>query len=163
MNVTAHQEKEKNEETKKGRRKKRENKRPILKKLYASLLRSFRGQHSEKMKGRAGVTGILGKTNSHFYPNKPVGHRTTMLKRLLIGAGSKHLLHKSTPMDLESNEKEFTDFFGSLLLFFARHTVEGYISLAQTIAFHFEQYFIWSKSVCHLPQARFVLRLCLSQ
>ena len=33
MNVTAHQEKEKNEQTKKGRRKKRKNKQPILKKL----------------------------------------------------------------------------------------------------------------------------------
>ena len=31
--------------------KKRENRRPILKKLRAALLRSFRGQHSEKMKG----------------------------------------------------------------------------------------------------------------
>ena len=30
---------------------KSENKRPILKKLCAALLRSFRGQHSEKMKG----------------------------------------------------------------------------------------------------------------
>ena len=48
MNVTAHQEKEKNEKTKKGRRKERENKRPILKKLCAALLRSFRGHHSKK-------------------------------------------------------------------------------------------------------------------
>ena len=46
MNVTAHQEKEKNEETKKGR--KRENRRLILKKLCAALLWSFRGQHSKK-------------------------------------------------------------------------------------------------------------------
>ena len=53
MNVTAHQEEKKNEETKKGRRKKSENKRPILKKLCAALLRSFRGQHSEKRKGSA--------------------------------------------------------------------------------------------------------------
>ena len=48
MNVTAHQEKEKNEEMKK--RKRRENRPPILKKLCAALLRSFRGQHSEKIK-----------------------------------------------------------------------------------------------------------------
>ena len=59
MNVTAHQEKEENEETKKGKRgagekkKKRENRRPILKMLRAALLRSFRGQHSEKIKGSA--------------------------------------------------------------------------------------------------------------
>ena len=57
MNVTAHQEKEKNEETKTGKRKqekrKRENRPPILRKLCAALLQSFRGQHSEKMKGSA--------------------------------------------------------------------------------------------------------------
>ena len=55
MNVTAHQEKEENE-TKKGKRRageKRKNRRPILRKLCAALLRSFRGQHSEKMKGNA--------------------------------------------------------------------------------------------------------------
>ena len=50
MNVTAHQEKEKNEETKTGRR---ENWRTILRKLCAALLRSFKGQHSEKMKRSA--------------------------------------------------------------------------------------------------------------
>ena len=53
MNV--HQEKEENEETKKGKRgageKRKENRRPILKKLCAAPLRSFRGQHSEKMNG----------------------------------------------------------------------------------------------------------------
>ena len=57
MNVTAHQEKKKNEEMKKGKRgageQKRENRQPILKKLCAALLRSFRGQHGEKMKGSA--------------------------------------------------------------------------------------------------------------
>ena len=51
MNVTAHQEKEKNKETKKGKRrageKKKENRRPILRKLCTALLRSFGGQHSE--------------------------------------------------------------------------------------------------------------------
>ena len=36
-----------------GTRKKSENKRLILKKLCAALLQSFRGQHSEKMKGSA--------------------------------------------------------------------------------------------------------------
>ena len=57
MNVTAYQEKEKNEETKTGKRRaekrERENRRLILRKLCAALLRPFRGQHSEKMKGSA--------------------------------------------------------------------------------------------------------------
>ena len=52
---------------------KRENKRPILKKLCAALLRSFKGQHGEKMKGVSGVTGTLGKTNSHFDPTQTGG------------------------------------------------------------------------------------------
>ena len=34
-------------------KRKRENRRPILKKLCAALLRSFRGQHSEKIKESA--------------------------------------------------------------------------------------------------------------
>ena len=34
-------------------KKERENKRPILKKLCAALLRLFKGQHSEKMKWSA--------------------------------------------------------------------------------------------------------------
>ena len=53
MNVTAHQER-KNEETKEGKSRageKKKNRRPILKMLCAALLRSFRGQHSEKMNG----------------------------------------------------------------------------------------------------------------
>ena len=50
MNVTAHQEKEKNEETKTGKRKDR---RTILKKLCAALLRLLRGHYSEKIKGSA--------------------------------------------------------------------------------------------------------------
>ena len=48
-----------------------ENDRPILKTLCAALLRSFRGLHGEKMvcmRGVPGVTGTLGKTNSHFDP-----------------------------------------------------------------------------------------------
>ena len=49
MTVIIHQEKEKNEETKKGKR--RENRQPILKKLRAACLQLFRGQHSEKIKG----------------------------------------------------------------------------------------------------------------
>ena len=59
MNVAAHQEKEKNE--KKGKRKAGKG-RPILKRLRATLLRSFRGLHGEKMvcvRGVPGVTGTL--------------------------------------------------------------------------------------------------------
>ena len=82
MNVTAHQEKEKNEETKKGRRK-RENRQPILKKLCAALLRSFRGQHSEKIKGCA-----RGNWDPREFRPNPNGvwDRAAMLRRLLIGA-----------------------------------------------------------------------------
>ena len=52
MNVTAHQEKKKNEETKKGKRREGEEKErkqatPVLKKLCAALLRSFRGSTSK--------------------------------------------------------------------------------------------------------------------
>ena len=57
MNVAAHQEKEKNEKT--GKRKAGED-RPILKRLRATLLRSFRGLHGEKMLRVRGVPGITG-------------------------------------------------------------------------------------------------------
>ena len=64
MNVAAHQ--EKNEKTVK--RKEGED-RPILKRLRAALLRSFRELHGEIMvcvRGVPGLTGTLGKANSHF-------------------------------------------------------------------------------------------------
>ena len=63
---------------------KRENKRPILKKLCAALLRSFRGQHSEKMK-RSTWDPREGQQPFRLNPNG-VGDRTTTLRRLLIGA-----------------------------------------------------------------------------
>ena len=47
--------------------------RPILKRLRATLLQSFRGLHGEKMvcvKGVPGVTGIFGKANSYFNPTQ---------------------------------------------------------------------------------------------
>ena len=69
MNVVAHQEKEKNEKT--GKRKAGED-RPILKRLHATLLRSFRELHGNKMvcvMGVPGITGTLGKANSHFNLN----------------------------------------------------------------------------------------------
>ena len=53
MNVAAHQDKEKNEKT--GKKKPGQN-RPILKRLRATLLRSFRALHGEKM---VCVRGVL--------------------------------------------------------------------------------------------------------
>ena len=70
MNVAAHQEKEKDEKTVK--RKAGED-RQILKRLRATLLRSFRGLHGEKMVcvgGVPGVTGTLGMANTHFDPTQ---------------------------------------------------------------------------------------------
>ena len=54
------------------RQEKREN-RLILKRLRATLLRSFRGLHGEKMvcvRGVPRVTGTFGKANSHFNPTQ---------------------------------------------------------------------------------------------
>ena len=70
MNIAAYQEKEKNEKTGKRKAGERED-RPIIKRLCATLLRSFRGLHGEKMvcvKGVSGVTGTFGKVNSLFNP-----------------------------------------------------------------------------------------------
>ena len=70
MNVAIHQEKENNEKTVK---RKAVEDRPILKRLRATLLRSFRGLHGEKMvcvRGVPGVAGILGKANNHFDPTQ---------------------------------------------------------------------------------------------
>ena len=70
MNVATDQEKEKDDKT--GKRKEGED-RPILKRLSATLLRSFRGLHGEKMlcvRGVLGVTGTLGKANSYFDPTQ---------------------------------------------------------------------------------------------
>ena len=65
----------------------RENRQPILKKLCAALLRSFRGQHSEKMKGSAQGNWDPREGQQPFRPNpNGVGDRTTTLRRLLIGA-----------------------------------------------------------------------------
>ena len=86
MNVATHQEKEKNDKT--GKRKEGKD-RPILKRLSATLLRSFRGLHGEKMvcvRGVPGVTGTLGKAIAILTQPKRVGDRTTTLRRLLIGA-----------------------------------------------------------------------------
>ena len=68
-------------------KRKSENRPPILKKLCAALLQSFRGQHSEKMKGSARGTWDPREGQQPFGPNpNGVGDRTTTLRRLLIGA-----------------------------------------------------------------------------
>ena len=69
-------------------KRKSKNKRPVLKKLCAVLLRSFKGQHSEKMKGSARGNWDPREGQQQFRPNpNGVGERTTTLRRLLIGAG----------------------------------------------------------------------------
>ena len=69
------------------RQENRENRRPILKKSCAALLRSFRGQHSEIMKGSAQGNWDLREGQQPFRPNpNGVWDRTTTLRRLLIGA-----------------------------------------------------------------------------
>ena len=65
----------------------RKNRRPILRKLCAALLRPFRGQHSEKMKGSARGNWDPREVQEPFRPNpNGVGDRTTTLRRLLNGA-----------------------------------------------------------------------------
>ena len=87
MNVANHQEKEKNEKT--GKRKAGVDRRQAnLKRLRATLLRSFRGLHGEKMvcvRGVPGVTGTSGGPTAILTQSKRVGDRTTTLRRLLIG------------------------------------------------------------------------------
>ena len=69
-------------------KRKRENRRPILKKLYAVLLRSFKGQHSKEMKGSAQGNWDPREGQQPFFPNpNGAGDRTTTLRWLLIGAG----------------------------------------------------------------------------
>ena len=59
-------------------KRKSENRPPILKKLCAALLRSFRGQHSQKMNGSALDNWDPRKGQQPFRPNpNGVGDRTT--------------------------------------------------------------------------------------
>ena len=65
-----------------------ENRQPILRKLCAALLQSFRGQHSKKMKESARGNWDPREGQQSFRPNpNRVGDCTTTLRRLLIGAG----------------------------------------------------------------------------
>ena len=73
MNVAAHQEKETNEETAKREAGEERNSQPISRRRRVALLPLFREQHGEKMiceKKVPGVTGTLGKANSHFNPTQ---------------------------------------------------------------------------------------------
>ena len=69
MNVTAHQEKEKNEETKTDRRKEKTGDR-FLKSCVLLLCGRLGGSTAKKSSGVPGVTGTLGKANSHFDPTE---------------------------------------------------------------------------------------------
>ena len=72
------------------RQKKREDKRPILKRPSAALLQSFRGQHGEKMVcvGRSFQGNRDPQEGQQPFRPKPigVGDHTTSLRRLLVGA-----------------------------------------------------------------------------
>ena len=58
-----------------------------FKEAVCCLLRSFRGQHSEKMKGSAWGNWDPREGQQPFRPNpNGVGDRTITLRRLLIGA-----------------------------------------------------------------------------
>ena len=75
-------------------KRKRENKRLILKKLCAALLRSFRGHHSKKMKVSARGNRDPWEGQQPFRPNpNGAGKRTTTLRRLLISAVQCFLVH----------------------------------------------------------------------
>ena len=93
MNVTTHQEKEKNEKTKKIKRKAGEQRKQATDfegavccpKVVAQQV--FCGQHSEKMKWSALGNWDPQKGQQPFGPNPNVfGECTTTLRRLLIGA-----------------------------------------------------------------------------
>ena len=86
MNVAAHQKKNENRARDK---QKKEDRRPILKKLCAALLRSFGGSTAKNglCGGSAWGNWDLQKGQQSFRPNSNgVGKSTTTLRRLLIGA-----------------------------------------------------------------------------
>ena len=78
---------------------KRENRRPILRKLCAALLKPFKEQHSKKVKGSVQGNWDPREVQQPFRPNpNGIGDRTTTLRRLLIGAVYNILLEKTTNM-----------------------------------------------------------------
>ena len=96
MNVTAHQQKEENEETKKGKRgageKKKRKQATDFKEALSCPSAVVQGQHSKKVKGSAWDPG---EGQQPFRPNpNGAGDRTTMLRQLLIGAVNECSLQK---------------------------------------------------------------------
>ena len=71
---------------------KREDNRPILEKLCAALLRSFRVEHAKKwFKGSTRGNWDPREDQQPFRPNpNGIGDRTNRLRRLLIGKNSFH-------------------------------------------------------------------------
>ena len=121
MNVATHQEKEKNEKTVKG---KAGEDRPILKRLPAILLRSFRGLNGKKVicvRGVPGVTGTLGKANSHFDPTQ-------------MGRGPHHHVEAAV------------DWCSSILLALHVHTIYTTKILHFTIQKDRSQYVFWGST-----------------
>ena len=69
------------------RKRARKDRQPVLKKLCAALLQSFRGQHGKKIKGSAWGNWEPWDGQQPFWSNpNGIGDRTTMLRQLLIGA-----------------------------------------------------------------------------
>ena len=154
MNVIAYQEKEKNEETKKGKRrtgeKKSENRRPILKKLCAALLRSFRGQRSEKMKGSARGNWDPREGQQPFQSNpNGVGDRTTTFRRLLICA-AQCLFAKRGEVSLWSNGGlKIRDVYSSIRDVYSSIWSKTRLKQPLKIVFSQKKFFpsaIWSKN-----------------
>ena len=89
-----------------------------MKKLRAALLRSFRGQHSEKLKGSARGNWDPWVVQQPFRPNpNGVGDRTTMLRRPFIGCSASYcvesgrlsVLHLVRPVKLLTLQVERRD------------------------------------------------------
>ena len=94
MNVTAHQQKEENEETKKGKRGAGEKRKQAtdFKEAVCCPSAVVQGQHSKKMKGSAWGNWDPRESQQPFRPNpNGSGDRTTTLRRLLIDAGFVHI------------------------------------------------------------------------
>ena len=99
-------------------KRKRENRRSILKMLRAALRRSFREQHSEKIKGSARGNWDSREGQQPFRPNpNGAGDRTTTLRRLLIGtdccacSASHTLWFKWIILQTEFSVKKKNNFF----------------------------------------------------
>ena len=135
MNVTAHQGKEENEETEKGKRgagemkEKKRKQATDFKDAVCCPSAVVQGQYSEKMKGSARGTWDPREGQQPFRPNpNGAGDRTTTLRRLLIGAGLFDLTICMPSKDVRMPRSVFSKgTTTNLRLFF--HTMPVYISL----------------------------------